>query len=268
MPGQSRVAACAASPRSPRIAAIDSPWILRRQPRSDPKLRLLCFPNAGRGASMFSMWSAALPASIEVCAVQLPGRESRMTEPAEPSLGSLLPKLVDALAPVRAGAYAIYGHSIGALVAFEFTRELRRRGERLPVHLIVSARRAPQCTPLPALSYLGDPELLRELTLLYGPLHPAILADRDFLALSLRSIRADLRLADAHRDANDPPLPLPLSAYGGRRDISTDEDLLRAWGAHTSAAFNLRLFDGDHFFPDAARGEVARAMAEDLAHAL
>jgi len=217
---------------------------------------------------MFSLWPAALPANVEVCAVQLPGRESRMNEPFEPSLASLLPKLVDALAPVRAGEYAIYGHSIGAFVAFEFTRELRRRGERLPVHLIVSARRAPQCKPLPALSYMSDPELLQELTHLYGPLHPAILADRDFLALSLRSIRGDLRLSDSHRNVDEPPLALPLSAYGGRRDLSTDEDMLRAWGAHTSAAFNLRLFDGDHFFPDTGRGEVARALVEDLAHAL
>ena len=247
---------------------MSSPWIFCRAPRRCPTLRLVCIPNAGRGATMFNPWPADLPASVEVCAVQLPGRESRIREPGEPSLDALLPKLVDALAPVRAGDYAIYGHSLGALVAFALTRELRRRGERLPLHLVVSGRRAPQCTPPPRISHLSSEDFLAELTRQVGPLPAAILSDPGFLALCLRTIRADIQLTETYRYTEEPPLPVPLAAYGGRRDATTDDAMIAAWSAHTSAGFKSRMFDGDHAFPDSLRTSVVRAVAEDLALAV
>lgn len=249
-------------------ATIDSPWIFRRARRDDPKLRLICIPNAGRGASMFSPWSADLPTSVEVCAVQLPGREARLREPCETSLPALLPKLVEAVAPITAGAYAVYGHSVGALLAFELVRELRRRGVRLPAALVVSGRRAPHRPPLSPISHLRDPELLGALTQRYGAMPAAVLADPEFLAMSLGVIRADLQLMEAHRHVDEPPLPLPLAAYGGRRDATTDEASISDWAAQTSATFKHRMFDGDHFFPDAVRADVTRALREDLAPAL
>jgi medium-chain acyl-[acyl-carrier-protein] hydrolase len=134
----------------PNVGGIimDVQWAFRLTPRVNAKLRLVCFPHGGKGPSMFNSWSRELPKSIEVSAVQLPGRESRISEPSISAMPELVARLVNGLAGTMQGAFAFYGHSIGALIAFELTRELRRRGKPLPVHLLVSGRRAPQWPPL------------------------------------------------------------------------------------------------------------------------
>jgi medium-chain acyl-[acyl-carrier-protein] hydrolase len=239
-------------------------WLFRMVPRSNPRLRLVCFPQAGKGPSMFNLWSKELPNTIEVCAVHLPGRESRINEPTVNVMSELVERLVCGLREALQGTFAIYGHSIGALIAFEFVRELRRRGQPPPIHLFVSGLRAPQCVPLSPTYQLNDQELVASITRRYGKLTQAILADSDVLSLFLRVVRADLMLMDTYHYVEEPPLAVPLAAYGGNRDATVDFSMIEAWRMHGSLSFRAQMFDGDHFFPDTTRAEVIRTIIRDL----
>jgi surfactin synthase thioesterase subunit len=243
---------------------MDSPWIQRLAPRNNPKLRLICFPQAGRGSSMFRAWSKDLPETVEVCAVAAPGREGRYREPSITSMSALVTKLVDGLAPAMNERYAFFGHSLGALVAFALTRELRRQGKALPAHLCVAGRRAPQWPPSSPIYQLGDREFLANLTNRYGALPAEVVADPEVLSLFLSPLRGDMTILDTYSYDAEPPLPVPLSAYGSTRDATLTPAMLEAWKQQTSHGFRSRMFDGDHFFPDALRPQLLAAIRGDL----
>ncbi len=116
-----------------------SPWLIRNRRDSDARLRLFCFSYAGGGASVFRLWAAGLPKGVEVCAVQLPGRENRIAEPLISSIDELTPLLCDALLQHCDLPFVFFGHSTGALTAFELSRELRRRKAPLPLRLLYRA---------------------------------------------------------------------------------------------------------------------------------
>lgn len=213
---------------------------------------------------MFNSWTRELPNAVEVCAVQLPGRESRIREPRVEVMSDLVEQLVDGLDSAVSGPYAIFGHSVGALMAFEFTRELRRRRKPLPVRLFVSGRRAPQCPPVPPTHQLNDRDFLADLTSRYGEMPGSILADPEVLAVFLGILRSDVRVMDTHVYKEEPAFPVPISAYGGHLDRMLTLPMLEAWQTHTSSAFRLRMFDGGHFFPDLLRPQLLRAVIDDL----
>lgn len=211
-------------------------------------LRLLCFPYAGGGASVFRGWSQRLPSEIELCAVQLPGRETRLREPPLSSLPRLVDLLCEETAILRAGRYALFGHSVGALVAFELTRALRRRGERLPVQLFVSGCRAPQLADEePSSAQLEDDALLAVLRGFDGT-PEAVLRDRELLELLLPTLRADLGLRDGYDYRDEPALPIPITALGGEDDEHVPLSSLFAWRTHTARSFALQRFPGAHFY--------------------
>lgn len=213
---------------------------------------------------MFNPWTRDLPDAIEVCAVHLPGRENRLHEPRIEAMSELAQKLVEAIDSSQIGAFAIYGHSIGALTAFEFTRELRRRGKPLPVHLFVSGHRAPQCPRLPSIYQLDDREFLAEVTSRYGEIPAIVRADPDVLSFFLRIVRSDVQLMDTYCYREEPALTIPITAYGGSRDATLPGSMLEAWQRHTSLAFHLRMFEGGHFFPDVIRPQLLHAIMDDL----
>jgi medium-chain acyl-[acyl-carrier-protein] hydrolase len=213
---------------------------------------------------MFNSWSRELPNAIEVNAVALPGRESRITEPSISALPELVAKLVNGLASTMQGVFAFYGHSIGALIAFELTRELRRKGKPLPVHLLVSGRRAPQWLP-PSPSYqLNDREFHAHITGRYGELPDAVLDDEEVLSLYLRILRADVALMDTYQYRAEPALTVPIAAYGGNQDRSLTSSMLDAWRMQTSSTFRSQMFDGGHFFPETVRPQLLRKILDDL----
>jgi medium-chain acyl-[acyl-carrier-protein] hydrolase len=245
-----------------------SPWVVplsRRVAGASPaRLRLFCFPFAGGGPAAFRAWPDALPAHFELCAIQPPGREARLAEPPVWTLPVLIDHLVRETRTSRDGAFAFFGHSIGALVAFELARELRRRGEALPLALIVSACAAPQLRDThPLLSSLPEDELLAWLGRLEGT--PAeVLADAEMMKLLLPALRADLALRDGYRYAAEPALSLPLMVFGGDSDAGATEPELLAWREHTLAGFRHRTFPGGHFFIRSARPLVLEALGRAL----
>ena len=233
--------------RSTTAAAFDS-WIPFRKPRLEARLRLFCFPYAGAGALIFRNWSESLPADVEVCPVQLPGRGTRLTERPFTQLSPLVEALAQGLVPLLDRPFAFFGHSLGALISFELARRVRRRYGLHPVRLFVSAGRAPQIPNRgPPIHVLPEKEFLAELRRLNGT--PGELLDhQELMEIMLPILRADFALYETYVYSNEPPLNCPISAFGGLQDRRVNDSDLEAWCAQTSVSFSLRMFPGDHFF--------------------
>ncbi len=239
-------------------------WIVRPKPNPQAFLRLFCFPYAGGGASVFRAWPDDLPAGVEVCSVQLPGRESRLKEP----LFTRLPPLVQTLARVLRSymnmPFAFFGHSVGTLVSFELARELRRQSAPGPLYLFVAGRWAPQIPdPDPPIHQLPEPEFREELRRFNGT-PELVLQHNELMSLLLPTLRADFEINETYAYTADEPLDCPIFAFGGLQDVKVSQEGLAAWRAHTRSNFKLRLFPGDHFFLHSARTLVLQALSQDL----
>jgi surfactin synthase thioesterase subunit/glycosyltransferase involved in cell wall biosynthesis len=218
-------------------------------------LRLFCFPHAGGGAPAFYGWADRLPPSVAVLPARSPRRD-RMADLVE-ALGDAMHAYVDE-------PFAFFGHSMGAVVAFELARLLRRRDQPLPRVMLVSGARAPQFRrnhvppPEPAAS-----EFIDELRRLEG-MPPQVLDNPALLRMVLPALRADAALYRNYIYAVEPPLDCPIRAYGGTEDPNVRREHLEAWALETTSSFGLRMFPGGHFFPQSAREDLLAAMAHDL----
>ncbi len=247
--------------RSTTAAAVDS-WILCRKPGLKTRLRLFCFPYAGAGALIFRTWSDGLPADVEVCPVQLPGRGTRLMERPFTHFSPLIEALAQALVPLLDKPFAFFGHSLGALVSFELVRRIRRQYGVHPVHLFVSAGRAPQIPHRGRpIHTLPDREFLMELRRLNGT-PSELLGHEELMEIMLPVLRADFAVYETYRYSTEPPLNCPISAFGGLQDHEVSESDLEAWRAQTSVSFSLRMFPGDHFF--LKQPLLLRALSQEL----
>jgi medium-chain acyl-[acyl-carrier-protein] hydrolase len=236
-------------------------------PRRNPsaRLRLFCFPYAGGGATVFSTWWRGLPPEVEVVAVQPPGRESRLSEKPHHDLAELVAAMHRHLLPhLRELPFAFFGHSNGALMAFELVRSLRRAGDPLPLHLFVSGRPAPHLVlEDPPIHHLPHDEFVEELRRLKGT-PEEILQNREILELLLPLLRADFSLGETYRFVPEAPLAFPLSAYGGERDVEVPREQVEAWSEQAGAGFRVRIFPGDHFFVNGDRDLVLAELSAEL----
>ncbi len=222
-------------------------------------LRLFWVPHAGGGAS--SAKAVPLPC---ICPVRLPGRELRLAEAPFESMPALVAALADAIEPYLAQPFAFFGHSMGAVVAFELSRALRRRGRPLPKVLIESAVRAPQFrrnhVPSPAPS---DEQLVEELRRLQG-MPTRVLDDPALMRAVLPPLKADAALYRNYVYTEEPPLPCPIRAYGGAGDPNVRREHLEAWAEQTTGTFCVRVFPGGHFYIENCHEELARSLEEDI----
>ena len=225
-----------------------NPWFSNTQPNSQAHLRLFCFPYAGGGASIFRLWAKELPSEIEVCPVQLPGRERRLRESPFSQVAPLLQALVQVLPPYLDRPFAFFGYSMGALISFELVRQLRRQNLPLPSHLIVSGRRAPQipCSE-PFTHELSDAAFIEDLRL-KGGTPEAVLQSTELMNLFMPLMRADLGLNETYTYTNEPPLDCPISVLGSSEDPEVNREQLEAWREQTTSSFSLEMFPGNHFF--------------------
>ncbi len=242
-------------------------WLACPRPRPDPTARLLCFHHAGGSPSTFRPWLDDLPAHVELLVVRLPGREARLRETPLTRMSEIVAPLAKAIAPLLEGVRVVgFGHSLGALISFEFARELRRQQLPSLAALVVSGRNAPGFGRQLSLHQLDDRELVAEVQRIYGGIPQAILDEPELLKLTLPVLRADLTLNEAHVHEQESPLDCPLSAYAGVDDPRVGAVGLEAWGEHTSASFEWAQVEGEHFYLSAPAGK--RVILEKLATVL
>jgi medium-chain acyl-[acyl-carrier-protein] hydrolase len=234
-----------------------SKWLFVAHTPIDVRFRLICFPPAGFGPVVFRSWSNEVPEGVEVCAIQLPGRTPRLAEPAIKSIPLLVDTISEAIAQLPERPFALFGHSMGAVLASEVARSLMERCLPLPKHLIVSARRPPHLPdPRSPIGDLPDDDFVAEINSRYRGIPSAILANPDVLALLLPGLRADIIALESFRPESRPPFPVPISAFGGDRDPMTPIAHLEEWKSETLGDFATRIFPGGHFYLDSQRKAV------------
>ncbi len=240
-------------------------WVSCSNPSPQAQFRLFCFPYAGAGSTIFNSWSGLLLPEVELYLVHLPGREKRIKESPYKQLLPLTEVLAEALYPYFDKPFAFFGHSMGALISFEVVRSLCNRFSQSPVHLIVSGKSAPHLPSRHQNIYqLTDDELVSESERLYGALPKIILDDPDLLKFFLPIIRADLTLVETYQYISGGPLECPITVFGGGQDNSVNEDELSAWRNYTVDNFNLKIFQGDHFFIQANRTALVQEIKKAL----
>lgn len=245
-----------------------NPWVAYRSPRlSSPQLRLFCLPYAGGGASLYRDWSRYLPADVDVCPVQLPGREMRIAEPAFASMAPLVSALKEGISALLDRPFALFGHSMGAAIALELARALCRDPATAAVPmtgLIVSARVCPGTPPKrPPIHALADRDFIRELGGLGGTA-AEVLGSTELMEVMLPLLRADFTLVETHRAAPTPKLAVPILALYGTRDPSAGEQDVAGWTRITTRGARPEPIEGDHFYLLPAKAEVTRLVATFL----
>ncbi|WP_447749470.1 thioesterase II family protein [Pseudomonas nicosulfuronedens] len=211
-------------------------------------LRLFCLPYSGASAMVFARWKRQMPSWIEVCPVELPGRGRRFAENLQTDLRALASQLADEVAARLDQPYAIFGHSLGGLLAFELAHALRERGLPMPQALFASAAAAParRDSHRELAQEQNDAQLIERMRRLGGT-PEAVFADEEMLRLTLPVMRADFLLCGRYDYRRRAPLACPIHVFGGKADRLSVESL-SAWQDETSAGFSLEMLDGGHFF--------------------
>ncbi len=240
-----------------------SPWIRFRAPNEDARLRLFCFPYAGGGASIFRGWHGRFPSMIDVCLVQLPGREDRIREGAFTNMDALCGALWSALVPLLDKPFALFGHSMGALIAYHLALRLHAR-QLNPMHLFVSGLRAPHLPLGRPITYnLPDAAFTERLRDLNGTPEP-ILQTPELMELVRPLLRADFELSECTPRSRHDPLDFPVTAFGGLEDTEIQQPHLEAWRATTDAQFSLHMLPGNHFYLSANEAALTAFICKHL----
>jgi medium-chain acyl-[acyl-carrier-protein] hydrolase len=245
----------------------DPLWFEHLSRTKTPTLRVFCMPYAGGSADIYRGWQRWFPEQIDICLVHLPGRGTRVRE--EPF--TQLTPLVKAIAAHIGGEtkipYALYGHSMGALISFELGRELFGRHRNSPAHVFVSGCRAPQWPKTePPTFNLPHDKFIHELKRLNGTPRE-VLDDRELMEVFLKILRADFEIVDTYEYHPKERLSCPITVYGGLQDEDVSVESCRAWQEQTSANCKVHMFEGDHFFMRDPQSEFGWAFRNDIMRA-
>ena len=225
-------------------------WLPYRPAAAPARMRLFCMPHAGGGAAEYHAWSASLPASVEICPILLPGRETRFSEQHYTDFDRLTDVLAREMKPHLDLPYVVFGHSMGALLAFECVRRLHQSGSPEPLWLFLSGRRAPDNAADPEpLHALPDAEFLDRLNRTYKGIPEELLNNPEILEVFLPTLRADVAVVESYHFKEYEPLDCPISAFAGEADASVTWQELLAWKRQTRRQFAAHIFPGGHFYP-------------------
>ena len=241
----------------------DAPWFRRYPAARSPRVRLVCLPHAGGNAQLFHGWPHRLSGDVELLAVRYPGRQERMAEPCATSMEELADPIAAALSAYRDVPLALFGHSMGAAVAYEVAARLEKTGPG-PRHVFLSARNAPHRAPRTTLHRAADDVLLASVRRL-GTLGGDPYGVPELRELLLPVLRDDYRLIETYAPRNPPMLRAPVTAYVGAADPGCDVRRVTAWADLTTGGFDLRTFPGDHFYLAPREAELTADISARLA---
>ncbi|AXI80301.1 thioesterase II family protein [Peterkaempfera bronchialis] len=241
----------------------DDLWCRRFHPAPDASRRLVCFPHAGGSASFYFPVSAELSPDVDVLAVQYPGRQDRRKEKGVDSIEELAESVTRALGGWDDRPLTFFGHSMGAVVAFEVARRMEQAGSG-PVQIFASGRRAPSRNRDERVHRRDDDGIVAELRALSGT-DAKLLGDEELLRMILPAIRSDYRAVETYRSADGATVQCPITVLVGDDDPRTTLDEARAWSDHTTGGFDLRVFPGGHFYLSSRAADVMAVLAEHFA---
>lgn len=251
------------------VAELTSNWLIRgRGDTRGAKLRLYAVPFAGRGASLFHSWRAMLPEWIDLVAVQLPGREARLREPALSSVADIVDALQAEIVATNDRPFAFFGYSMGALISFETTRALLAAGTTGPEALILAGHQPPhvKTTSVP-FHAMTDAEFVDAMQRLYDGIPQEVLSNPDLMRLLLPTLRRDIEALEFFQFKPGPRLNIPFHVYGGTLDPQANRSRLERWQDLTNGPTAFRWFDGGHFFVlDQSRAVVDAVVADLSTH--
>lgn len=242
-----------------------NPSVFCPKPILSPSFRLICVPFAGRGASVYREWPALIPPNVEMCALQLPGRESRPNDRPFKRLTEAVQEAEELLQPYLDVPYALFGHSMGALICFELARSMRRNQRPGPVHLFASGRRAPHLPdPTPFLHPMPDEHFVSEILRRFKGIPTQVLREPDLMKLLLPMLRADVEMVETYSYVPEAALECPITVLGGREDTEAGFEELIAWRQHTSQRFQTEILSGNHFFIQSAQKQIVEVVFRQL----
>jgi surfactin synthase thioesterase subunit len=245
------------------VTTASSLWLRRFHPVPDSRQQLVCFPHAGGSASFYFPVSAQLSPMAEVLAVQYPGRQDRRAESSPSDIATLADQVYEAVGDeLRHRPTTFFGHSMGAVLAFEVARRLQADGGGV-AHLFASGRRAPSRHRDENVHQRDDDGIVAELKLLSGT-DAALLGDEELLRMILPAIRSDYTAIETYRCAPGVTIDAPITALTGDADPKTSLDEAEDWRGHTTGAFDLRVFPGGHFYLSSQAPAVLSLLREHL----
>ena len=249
------------------LAINHNKWFYVPKPNPKAKARLFCFHYAGGTAEMYHKWAEEIPEEIELCSIQLPGRSKRINETPYKDIETLIDELHNAIKPYLDVPFAYFGHSMGAMILFDYTQYLFKRNLTLPFYLLIAARKAPNIQSFhPHLHNLTDDEMIGFVRGL--DIRPdAFFDNQDLLKKSIPMIKSDFEIVEKWKfDTDTVPLSIPIWVFGGESDEYVSKNELESWKNFTKVDFKAQHFVGDHFFilDDSHRKTILKIITESI----
>jgi len=233
-------------------------WFKPSVERPDAVLRLFCFHYAGGGANLYRTWGRHLPDTVEVCPIQLPGRETRICDQPYTRLNLLVDDLLTDVFTQQDKPFALFGHSMGAVIAHELAHEIEERALGHLAALMVSGRRAPHLPSTePDIHTLPEAEFIQKIRE-FGGTPEEVLEMPELLELLIPLLRSDFELLETQGHVRQSKLSCPIYAFGGTDDVKVPWDTVEGWCEHTKADFDSRQYDGGHFFVQSCQEQLMR----------
>ncbi len=228
-------------------AVINQSWFRPFKKPSATRLRLFCFPYGGSGPAVFRNWPGHMPQEVEVIGILYPGREARISEPLIPNIKQMSQSLMASILPRLDKPFAFFGHSMGALIAYELASQLGAEHGQAPEHLFVSGAYAPHVSDPDPIHQLPERQFLAALVELNG-MPQEVLENKELLEYALPVIRSDFFACADYRNQQGLQVRCPITAYCGDQDTRVPVADVEQWRQYTQADFDLRVLPGDHFF--------------------
>ena len=245
----------------------NNPWTVFIQKNPKALMRLFCFHYGGGSASAFINWASKIPTDIELIAIQLPGREGRFGEPCVGSVSELVEKVLPAIKPLLNKPYVIFGHSLGAINAFEVIRAIKRQQLRQPELFIPSGVKAPEF-PYNAqhISHLPDSLFVAALKERYKSTIGNLLDTPEVREVFLPQLRADFNLIESYKfvAGDDAKFGCPILALAGEMEYQITEEQLNCWKNYTNKKSESKRFPGGHFFIQEQEDDVLALVVEKI----